>query len=258
MKKRNLNHRYISCLIILIAVLAFASGCRQQMADQPRINPLAENNFFKDGLGSRPPVEGTVARGQLRDDKHLYTGYVDGKLVDTFPFPVTKEVVERGRDRFNIYCAVCHDKLGTGEGMIVKRGLRKPPSYHIERLRKDPVGHYFDVITNGFGAMQGYNAQVNVRDRWAIIAYIRALQASQPVAPDPADPKLAGTPLSTQPGMAATTQPSEVGKPGEVERPTPGTEPATSASPQPKTGSEPSAGGKTNVENKDAKTGGNH
>ena len=132
------------------------------------------------GAPSGQLIEGTVARGHLNDDAAFYTGKgPDGKPVDTFPFPVTKEVIERGQQRFNIYCTPCHDRLGNGDGMIVRRGYRKPPSYHIDRLRQVPNGYIYDVITNGFGAMPDYAAQIAPRDRWAIVAYVRALQLSQ-------------------------------------------------------------------------------
>ena len=150
------------------------------MHDQPKFIPLRPTDFFGDGRSERPLIEGTVARGHLNDDAALYTGKgPDGKPVDEFPFPVTRDVLERGQDRCNIYCAPCHDSLGTGNGRIVRRGFRHPPSYHIDRLRQVPAGYLYDVITNGFGAMPDYSAQVLPRDRWAIVAYIRALQLSQ-------------------------------------------------------------------------------
>jgi mono/diheme cytochrome c family protein len=149
------------------------------MYDQPRYEPLEASAFFEDGQSSRPLVPGTVARGQLRDDDHFYTGNVDGKLVETFPFEVDRSVLERGRERFDIYCSPCHGRAGDGAGMIVKRGFSAPPSFHIERLRKEPIGHFFDVITHGHGAMYSYASRVPPRDRWAIIAYIKALQLSQ-------------------------------------------------------------------------------
>ena len=149
------------------------------MHDQPKYEPLEESPFFGDARSARPIVPGTVARGRLHDDTLLYTGKVGGADADVFPFPITGEVLERGRERFNIFCSVCHGRLGDGEGMIARRGFRRPPSYHIDRLRQAPVGHFFDVITNGFGAMPDHATQIPVRDRWAIIAYIRALQRSQ-------------------------------------------------------------------------------
>ncbi len=154
-------------------------ACQQQMADQPRYKPLARSTFFGDERSARPLVEGTVARGHLEADELLYKGTIHGKPADIFPFPITKQVLLRGQERFNIFCSPCHDRMGTGQGMIVRRGYRAPPSYHIDRLRSAPVGHFFAVITHGFGIMPDYAAQVPVRDRWAIIAYIRALQLSE-------------------------------------------------------------------------------
>lgn len=159
--------------------LALAGGCRQDMYDQPRYEPLEASSFFDNGQSARPLVAGTVARGELRTDDHLYKGKVNGKLVETFPFPVDRALIERGRERFNIFCSPCHGRLGDGRGMIVQRGFSAPPSFHIDRLRKEPVGHFFDVITNGHGAMYSYASRVPPRDRWAITAYIRALQLSQ-------------------------------------------------------------------------------
>jgi len=155
------------------------AGCRQDMHIQPRYNPLDASTFFDDGRSARPVIPGTVARGQLRIDEAFYAGKLNGKEVDTFPFPVTRDVLERGRDRYNIYCTPCHDRLGTGQGMIVQRGFPPPPSYHIDRLRQAPVGHFVNVMTNGYGTMYNYAARVEPRDRWAIAAYIRALQLSQ-------------------------------------------------------------------------------
>ncbi len=163
----------------LATLLVLAAGCRQKMGDQPRYKPLAASDLFTDGLSARPLVEGAVARGQLRTDQEFHTGKAGKELVRTFPFPVTRAVLERGRERYNIFCSPCHGRLGNGDGMVVVRGLRPPPSYHIDRLREAPPGHFFDVVTNGFGAMASYASRIPVRDRWAIIAYIRALQFSQ-------------------------------------------------------------------------------
>jgi len=151
------------------------------MQIQPRYNPYDPSDFFADGRSVRQPVTGTVARSELvaGSDEVLYTGKLDGKDVTAFPFPITRAVLERGRERFNIYCTPCHGMAGDGDGMIVQRGFQHPPSYHIQRLRDAPVGHFFDVITNGFGAMYSYGYRVPPRDRWAIIAYIRALQYSR-------------------------------------------------------------------------------
>ena len=168
---------------ILAALWAiFLSSCRQQMADQPRHEPLGQSRFFGDGRSARPQVEGTVARGQLRADDFFYTGKIGGQVADMFPFPVRSETLERGRERFNIFCSPCHDRVGNGQGMIVRRGFRPPPSLHIERLRQAPAGHFFDVISRGFGTMPDYASQLSPEDRWAVVAYIRALQLSQRAA----------------------------------------------------------------------------
>jgi hypothetical protein len=162
----------------LLAVLALA-GCRQDMHDQPRFKPLAKSDFYADLRSARAPVEDTVARGQLHEDAYFYSGKVGNNPGDYMPFAVNEAVLVRGRERFNIYCAPCHSQLGDGNGVIVQRGYRAPPSYHTERLRKAPLGYFFDVMTNGFGAMPDYAAQISARDRWNIVAYIRALQLSQ-------------------------------------------------------------------------------
>jgi len=163
---------------ILLATLILA-GCRQDMHDQPRFKPLAQSDFYADLRSARPPVDGTVARGQLHEDSYLYTGKIGNNPGDYMPFPVTEDVLARGRERFNIYCSPCHSRLGDGNGMIVQRGFRAPPSYHTERLRKAPLGYFFDVMTNGFGAMPEYASQIPPRDRWTIVAYIRALQLTR-------------------------------------------------------------------------------
>ena len=186
----------------LLLAFAFSLGCRYDMQDQPRYKAYKESDFFSDGRASRNLPEGTVARGMLHENKALYTGKIDNPNpnapvttttdasgntlvasfpndVDEFPVPVTKELIERGQNRFNIYCIVCHGPLGNGDGMVVRRGFPKPPTYHDDRLRNAPVGHFFDVMTNGWGKMPSYAAQVDPADRWAIVAYIRALQISQ-------------------------------------------------------------------------------
>ena len=149
------------------------------MDQQPKFKPLQPSSFFSDGRSARTPPVDTVARGDLRTDDALYTGKVNGKDVTEFPFPVTTEVLARGHERYDIFCSVCHSRVGDGQGMIVKRGFPQPPSYHIDRLRNAPVGHFFDVMTNGYGRMFSYAERIPVKDRWAIIAYIRALQLSQ-------------------------------------------------------------------------------
>jgi hypothetical protein len=175
--------------VSVVLVCAFLAGCRQKMADQPRYEPLVRSTFFGDERSARPLVEGTVAKGELRTDEHLYEGKQGGKLVDRFPFAVTFVVLSRGRERYDIFCSPCHDRVGTGQGMIVRRGYRAPPSMHIERLRQAPAGYFFDVMTNGFGVMPDYSQPIRPEDRWAIAAYIRALQLSQhaTVADVPAD-----------------------------------------------------------------------
>ncbi len=149
------------------------------MHNQPKYIPLRTSDFFKDGSSARTLVDDTVARGTLEDDSAFFTGKAGNQLVDSLPVPLTKELLDRGQQRYNIYCSPCHDRSGSGRGMIVRRGYKQPPSYHIDRLRQAPIGHFFDVMTNGFGAMPDYRAQVQPRDRWAIAAYIRALQLSQ-------------------------------------------------------------------------------
>ena len=149
------------------------------MHDAPRYDPLEKSTFFADEQSARPLVANTVARGLLREDRHFYEGVVDGKPADTFPMTVTAATMERGHERFNVFCAPCHGRTGEGNGMIVQRGFRKPPSYHEDRLRNAPVGYFFDVMTHGFGAMQDYSSQLPPADRWAVAAYIRALQLSQ-------------------------------------------------------------------------------
>jgi mono/diheme cytochrome c family protein len=198
----------VSRQIVLLALLLIvaAMGCRQEMADQPKYLPLEQSDLFTDKQASRPLEPGTVARGYLHADDDFSTGtkstdiqpaWVSAMVgagngwnavaltapteepVAEFPFPVTETVMKRGQERFNIYCAVCHDRVGTGNGRIVQRGYIRPPSFHTDRLRKAPVGHFFQVITHGDGAMPDYAQQIPARDRWAIIAYIRALQESQ-------------------------------------------------------------------------------
>jgi mono/diheme cytochrome c family protein len=216
--QRRVARRGISLRLCVFAGIIFlfsATACRRDMQDQPKIKPLRGSSFFSDGLGSRQPIEGTVARGQLREDVEFYTGKKAGAAtasvtpaqqqtanaqqpapsansqtagaqqnsfpddVVDFPIPVTKEVVLRGRERFNIFCSACHGMTGNGDGMIVRRGFRRAASFNDDRLRQAPVGHFFDAMTNGWGAMPSYASQIPVQDRWAIVAYIRALQASQ-------------------------------------------------------------------------------
>jgi hypothetical protein len=174
---RNLKPGTYFGLLLAIFVLTL-TGCRQQMADQPRYDPLEPSAFFADGQSARPLVPGTVARGDLRDDTHFYNGTTAGAPAKTFPFPISVKVLQRGQERYNIFCSPCHDRTGNGDGMIVQRGFTRPPSFHIQRLRDVPPGHLFHVITQGLGAMPDYRHQIPPEDRWAIVAYVRALQLS--------------------------------------------------------------------------------
>jgi mono/diheme cytochrome c family protein len=159
-----------------MAACAALSGCQQQMANQPRYKPLAKSEYFDDGLSARQPVAGTLPQGRMELDP-LYIPATS----NAFPLPLTPELLAHGRQRYNIFCTPCHGQLGDGNGFIPTRGFRQPPTFHSDRLRNAPVGHFFDAITNGFGAMPDYASQIPPRDRWAIIAYIRALQLSQNV-----------------------------------------------------------------------------
>ena len=174
--------------LIVLLMLVTAVSCRQKMSNQPRYDPLEPSSFFQDGMSARPRIPGTVARGELVTDPVLETGRINGADIDGFPFPVTKQVLDRGQERFDIYCSECHGRTGDGNGMIPSRGYRRPPSFHTDTLRAAKTGHFFDVMTNGFGAMPPYKTMVPARDRWAIVAYIRALQLSQhaPLADVPA------------------------------------------------------------------------
>jgi mono/diheme cytochrome c family protein len=159
--------------------LSMAAACRQDMHDQPKYVPLRQSSFFGDERSARPLVPGTVARGHLHDDTLLYTGKINGADATVFPLVPDSRMMARGQERFDIYCSPCHGRTGQGDGMVVRRGFRRPPSFHEDRLRNAPIGHLFDVITNGFGAMPDYATQIRADDRWAIVAYVRALQLSE-------------------------------------------------------------------------------
>ena len=193
-------------LFFAVCCLLFTASCRRDMQDQPKMKPYRSTTFYRDGLSSRPRVEGTVPRGFLNEDTEYYTGKKAGRTsgaatsgpqpgatsanatgaaafpddVEVFPLPVTDELVARGRERYDIFCSACHGYTGRGDGMVVRRGFRRAASFHDEKLRAAPVGHYFDAMTNGWGAMPSYSHQISVKDRWAIAAYIRALQLTQP------------------------------------------------------------------------------
>jgi hypothetical protein len=188
-----------------LAILILA-GCRQDMHDQPKFKPLAKSDFYPDLRASRLPVEGTIARGDLHEDAYFYTGKMGSNPGDYMPFAVTQADLERGRERYNIYCAPCHSRVGDGNGMIPQRGFRHPPSYHEDRLRKAPLGYFFQVMTEGFGAMPEYASQIPPRDRWCIVAYIRALQLSQNATMAEAGGQKIPTPAPEfeEPGSGAT------------------------------------------------------
>jgi len=166
-------------LAITAGIVLIAGGCRQDMHNQPKYVTYRSSEFFRDGLSERQPVVGTVARGDLHADAYFYTGKNGTKEGDQFPFPITMQVMERGRERYDIYCSPCHSRVGDGNGMIVKRGYRQAANFHLPRYLEQPVGHYYTVITHGWGAMPDYAAQIEPADRWAIAAYIRALQYAQ-------------------------------------------------------------------------------
>jgi mono/diheme cytochrome c family protein len=176
-------------LPMLLLITLLVSGCRQDMHDSPRYEAFEASETFADQRASRAAPDGTVARGWLRADEALYTGKVNGQAVTTFPFAMTREHLSRGQQRYNIYCTPCHGRVGDGNGMVVQRGLRQAASFHQDRLRQETPGYFFDVITNGFGAMPDYATQIPVEDRWLIVAYVRALQLSQYASVDdvPAD-----------------------------------------------------------------------
>jgi mono/diheme cytochrome c family protein len=217
------HSKWLALMLVVPALLAI-TACRRDMQDQPKMIAYRENTFYKDGTGSRPLVEGTVPRGFLREDRELYFGkkasaplgllmpgatpapnssaatqpFADD--VDTFPFPITKEDLNRGEERYNIYCSVCHGMTGNGDGMVARRGFNRPSpaNYHQDRLRQAPVGHFFDVMTNGWGAMPSYASQVSVEDRWRIIAYVRALQLSQMPPASASTPSPTPTPAARE------------------------------------------------------------
>ena len=190
-------------LLGAVAALALASAfCRHDMQDQPKYKNLRGSAFFDDHRSARPVVEDTVARGSLWQDDRFTTGKENGKLVAALPVPLTRELLERGRDRYGIYCTPCHGLTGNGLGIVVQRGFRQPPSFHIDRLREVPVGYFFDVVSHGFGAMPDYAAQIPTADRWAIAAYLRALQLSQRTT-------IADVPTSARPALESPGAPAK-------------------------------------------------
>lgn len=242
-KPESRRGRAVYRLLPVACCLLFVVACRQDMQDQPKYIAYRSSSFFRDGMSARPLVDGTVPRGWLRADTQFYTGKINkagaagatnnqgdnGPRIsgqssggasmqptgaasqadtDTFPFPITLEVVNRGQERYQIFCSMCHGMTGYGDGIVVKRGYRKPPSFHTDQLRNAPVGHFFDVMTNGWGAMPNYAAQIPAQDRWAIIAYIRALQLSEQGAQAQAGPEGAQpNPTDTKNSNAGTGGP---------------------------------------------------
>ncbi|MBN1991114.1 MAG: cytochrome c [Anaerolineae bacterium] len=177
-------------ILSLVVLSLFLTGCDLvplHMRDQPKYGPLEESRFFPNEMAARPVPAHTIPRGKwgrMMLNEHLYTGQIEGEFTGTFPMPVTPALMARGQDRYNIYCSPCHDRAGYGNGMIVQRGFQQPSSFHIDRLREQPAGYYYDAIANGFGAMYSYGARLDPQDRWAVVAYIRALQRSQNATPD--------------------------------------------------------------------------
>jgi len=177
-----LDARKLGAVGAMAAVLMLA-GCRQDMHNQPKFVPQRGTTFFADGRSARPQVENTVSRSQDDQDQYFYTGLIDEKEGDGLPIPLTEATMQRGQERYNLYCTPCHSRVGNGNGMIVQRGYKPAGNFHTDRLRNAPLGHFFQVMTNGYGAMPDYSAQLTPEDRWAVAAYIRALQLSQDAKP---------------------------------------------------------------------------
>lgn len=199
-------HRLSPALLLLLGAVAMTviTGCRNEMYDMEYGEPLEQSNFFPDKRMSRPLVEGTVARGQLRDDDLLYTGKdASGADAATFPMQIGEKEMKRGQERYNIYCSPCHGRTGRGDGIVIQRGMKQPPSYHIQRLREAPAGYFYNVITNGFGVMYSYASRIKPEDRWMITAYIRALQKSE--GGTMADTAATAAPAAQAPAAAAET-----------------------------------------------------
>jgi mono/diheme cytochrome c family protein len=205
--------------VLVVGLAASAAACRQDMHDQPRYKAFGRSTFFGDERSARPQVEDTVARGQLRADVVYYTGKQGTMPVDVLPVAVTPALLLRGQQRYGIYCTPCHGQTGRGDGMVVQRGYRRPPSFHIDRLRNEKAGYFFDVMTNGFGAMPDYAAQVSVADRWAIVAYLRALQLSQ-------NARLEDVPAGERPRLQASAAAAVSAAAGPATTPSPAASPA--------------------------------
>jgi len=187
-----MNAKALTSCVLALALGLILAGCRRDMQMEPRYDPLSWGNFFADGRSARPEIEGTVAHGHLKLNQALYTGKVNNQEIDYFPFTITRADLDRGRERYDVYCSPCHSRIGDGEGMVVRRGFRHPPSYRIDRLVKAPVGHFFDVMTNGLGEMPSYASRVPPEDRWRIAAYIRVLQLSETASINDVPPEQRG------------------------------------------------------------------
>jgi mono/diheme cytochrome c family protein len=224
------RRRAVPACLLLALLLAAVAGCRHDMQNQNKMRPYRESTFYPDGASARPLPAHTVARGELRADEAYYTGIRGGKPVADVPFPVTRDVLLRGKQRYDVFCSPCHGAVGDGLGMIVTRGYKQPPSFHSEQLRNAQVGWYFSVMTQGFGVMPSYAAQVPVADRWAITAYIRALQYSQNARlselPPAAQQAIAGD-LASSPPPANPPAPPAAGPSGSA--PPPPSPPSPSA-----------------------------
>ena len=191
-----------SLLLLVLASIIGETACRQDMQDQPKYKPLARSTFYADGRSARPIPAGTIARGELNDDDLFHTGKVNGTWTESMPLAVDLPLLHRGRERFNIYCSPCHARIGDGNGMVYQRGFKRPADLLSDRVRQEPPGYIFDVITDGFGSMGDYGDQIPPRDRWAIIAYMRALELSQ-------NATLADVPPQEQPRLTSQGQPGE-------------------------------------------------
>ena len=197
--------RRVAGLLLALAGVLLLANCRSDMQEMPYQRPLVESDFYADRRSERPIIPGTVARGHLDADTYFYSGRIGSNDGDYLPMPVTAELMARGQQRFNIYCSPCHGEAGDGNGMIVQRGYKHPPSYHIDRLRRAPIGYFFDVMTNGYGAMPDYAEQIPAADRWAIAAYIRALQLSQHASEADVPP---GTQIANAPPPGVVVMPA--------------------------------------------------
>jgi mono/diheme cytochrome c family protein len=182
-----LNRNFFRAVVSALMALGL-TACHRNMQEEPKFLPDQQNHDFPGEQVDRPPVAHTVPRGPLNDGSAVYTGSAGGALVTTFPMPVTLEMVKRGQEAFDINCSACHGRDGYGQGMVVQRGFPAPPSFHSERLRNAPVGHFFEVITNGYGVMYPFGSRISPADRWAIVSYIRALQLSQDATADRIEP----------------------------------------------------------------------